>query len=63
MKLFKYIETSNPTIAAVDVGTSKVCTLIGKIRSNGIEILGIGLSASSGIKKEKLLMLKRPPIR
>lgn len=51
MKLFQYIEGSNPTIAAVDVGTSKICTVIGKMYSNGIEILGIGLSASSGIKK------------
>jgi len=51
LKLFQYIEGSNPTIAAVDVGTSKICTVIGKMYSNGIEILGIGLSASSGIKK------------
>ena len=59
MKLFHYIETSNPTIAAVDVGTSKICTLIGKIRSNGIEILGIGLSASSGIKKGKVIDIEK----
>jgi len=59
LKLFKYIETSNPTIAAVDVGTSKVCTLIGKIRSNGIEILGIGLSAASGIKKGKVVDVEK----
>ncbi|MBP8932935.1 MAG: cell division protein FtsA [Candidatus Atribacteria bacterium] len=59
MKLFKYIEKSNPTIAVVDVGTSKVCTLNGKVRSNGIEILGIGLSASSGIKKGKVVDVEK----
>ncbi|MEI6157354.1 MAG: cell division protein FtsA, partial [Atribacterota bacterium] len=59
MKFWQYIEGSNPAIAAVDVGTSKICTLIAKVHASGIEILGIGLSASAGIKKGKVVDIEK----
>ena len=38
--------------AAIDVGTSKVCTLVGRLNAFGeLEILGIGLVPSRGMKK------------
>ncbi len=39
-------------IVGVDIGTSKVCTVIGQTtRSNQIDILGYGMSPCSGVKK------------
>lgn len=39
-------------IVAVDVGTSKVCTIIGRIdKSDNLEILGEGIEVCSGVKK------------
>lgn len=42
-------------LGAIDVGTSKVCTLIGRKKGPTIEILGLGLSSSRGIKKGKIV--------
>lgn len=43
---------SNQTIAAIDVGTTKVCTLIAHLQEdNQIEIIGVGKSESKGLKK------------
>lgn len=42
-------------MGAVDVGTSKICTLIGRKHGSTIEILGIGLSSSSGIRKGRII--------
>ena len=39
-------------IVAIDVGTSKVCTLIGQVnKANQIEVLGKGLEPCYGVKK------------
>lgn len=42
-------------MGAVDIGTSKVCTLIGKKHGATLEILGVGLSTSSGIRKGRII--------
>ena len=40
------------TIVAIDIGTSKICTVIAKVNNaNQIEILGKGMCPSQGIKK------------
>lgn len=39
----------------MDVGTSKICTLIGKKHGAAIEILGVGLRSSSGIRKGRIV--------
>lgn len=42
----------NNIYTAIDVGTSKVCTVIGRLELSGeLEILGIGLVPSRGMKK------------
>jgi len=39
-------------IAAIDIGTTKICVLIGRVLSNGaVEVVGVGKSASHGLKK------------
>jgi cell division protein FtsA len=42
----------NTKIAAIDIGTSKVCTLIGAVDgSSGLRILGVGIALSQGMEK------------
>jgi len=38
-------------LVGIDFGTTKICVVIGKGTSEGIEIVGIGKQASSGIRK------------
>ncbi|MGC9319868.1 MAG: cell division protein FtsA [Armatimonadota bacterium] len=39
-------------VAGIDVGTTKVCTVIGRPRSDGrLEVLGVGLNPSAGLKR------------
>lgn len=39
-------------IVGVDIGTSKVCTLIGQVnKDNQIEVLGVGMDSCGGVKK------------
>jgi cell division protein FtsA len=35
----------------IDFGTTKICVVIGKMTSEGVEIIGIGKQASLGIRK------------
>lgn len=40
------------TLAAIDVGSSKVCTLVAEAtQDNGLRILGVGVTPSRGVKK------------
>jgi len=41
----------NTPILAIDIGSTKICAIIGKIKNGHIEIAGHGLSKSQGIKK------------
>jgi len=40
------------TIASIDVGTTKVCTLIGEVDEEGaLSIVGVGVAPSKGLRK------------
>ncbi|CAG0935086.1 Cell division protein FtsA [Thermoflexales bacterium] len=39
------------TIVGIDVGTTKVCTLVGEAVDNELKIVGVGVAPSRGIKK------------
>jgi cell division protein FtsA len=39
------------TIVGIDVGTTKVCTLVGEAVDNDLKIVGVGVAPSRGIKK------------
>lgn len=41
---------NNEIIIGLDLGTTKVCALVGKVSKEGLEIIGIGSAPSSGIK-------------
>ncbi len=38
-------------VVGIDVGTTKVCTLVGRVEEETIRILGVGIEPSAGIKK------------
>src|SRR5471030_1719673 len=44
--------TDRNLIVGLDIGTSKVCAIVGEIRSDGaLEIIGVGSHPSRGLKK------------
>lgn len=47
-----------PIIVGVDVGTSKICTLVARLEDNNkLRILGVGIEPSRGIKKGSIVDL------
>jgi len=38
-------------VVGIDVGTTKVCTLVGRVEDDRIRIMGVGIEPSDGIKK------------
>jgi cell division protein FtsA len=38
-------------IAAIDVGTTKVCTIVADVRDGGMRVLGVGITPSKGLHK------------
>ncbi len=38
-------------VVGLDVGTTKVCALVGEMTADGIDVIGIGTSASTGLRK------------
>ena len=45
-------KSARPTIASIDVGTTKVCTLVGETSASGeLRIVGVGTSPSRGLRK------------
>jgi cell division protein FtsA len=43
---------NSPIIAAIDIGTTKICAIVGRKNENGkLEILGMGKSESLGVKR------------
>lgn len=42
-------------VVGLDIGTTKICSIIGEKTSDGIEIVGIGTSPSKGLKKGMII--------
>ncbi len=59
MKIWNFKDKSNQIIGAIDVGTTKICALIGRKKREGVEILGIGLSSAKGINKGNIIDIKK----
>lgn len=38
-------------LVGLDIGTTKTCAMVGEVTASGIEIIGVGVSASEGIRK------------
>jgi len=50
--------TPQEIIAGLDIGTTKVCVVIGKRCTDGIEIIGVGQSPSHGVKRGMVVNLE-----
>ena len=46
---------SNNTCVGIDIGTTKTCCVVGEVNLDKIEILGIGVSNSKGVKKGSVI--------
>ena len=48
-------------LVAIDIGTTKVCVLIGEVggRSGGIDVIGIGQATSDGLRKGVVIDIDR----
>ena len=40
-------------VVGLDIGTTKICAIVGAITDEGLDIVGIGTSPSSGLRKEE----------
>ena len=38
-------------VVGLDIGTHKICTVVGEVRPDDIQILGVGIEPSKGMKK------------
>ncbi len=38
-------------IVGLDIGTTKICAIVGEVNENGVEIIGIGTQPSRGMRK------------
>ncbi|MSP37855.1 MAG: cell division protein FtsA [Deltaproteobacteria bacterium] len=41
----------NSIVVGLDIGTSKVCAIVGEMTDHGVEIIGLGTHASQGLRK------------
>ena len=49
----------NRIVAAIDIGTTKIVSLIGQLNEQGrLEVLGISRSASKGVKRGVVLNIE-----
>jgi cell division protein FtsA len=42
---------NNSVVVGLDIGTSKVCAIVGEMTEQGIEVIGVGTHASQGLRK------------
>lgn len=52
----------SPVVAALDIGTSKVCCIIAKVKDKKVSILGYGYNASKGIKNGVIVDINQATI-
>ncbi len=52
----------SPVVAALDIGTSKVCCVIAKVKDRRISILGYGYNAAKGIKNGVVIDINQATI-
>src|SRR4030043_1223890 len=38
-------------IVGLDIGTTKTCAIVGEVKENGVDIIGIGSHPSEGLRK------------
>lgn len=51
--------STKSVVVALDIGTTKVCTLIAQKSSKGLDILGVGSHPSNGLKKGSVVNIEK----
>ncbi|MEW6266478.1 MAG: cell division protein FtsA [Thermodesulfobacteriota bacterium] len=46
-------------IVGLDIGTTKICSVVGEITSRGVDIVGIGMHPSAGLRKGVVVNIER----
>lgn len=46
------------TVVGLDIGTTKICTLVGELRPEGVKIVGTGIHPSEGLRKGVVIDLE-----
>jgi cell division protein FtsA len=52
------MRSSNGFIVAVDIGTSKVCAVVGRRTGDGVDVVGFGTHESRGLRKGQVVELE-----
>ncbi len=47
------------TIVGLDIGTTKICAVVGEVHSGGIEIIGMGSHPSEGLRKGVVINIEK----
>jgi len=50
---------SGDLIVGLDIGTTKICAVVGEVRPDGIEIVGIGSHPSEGLRKGVVINIEK----
>ena len=50
---------ANPLICGLDIGTTKICCVVGEATSGGVDIVGIGMHPSVGLRKGVVVNIDR----
>src|SRR5574341_2659379 len=45
------IAKKNNLVVGVDIGTSKICAVVGEMTEQGVEVVGVGTHPSQGLRK------------
>lgn len=53
------MKTKEKLIAGLDIGTTKICAIIGQIVNGGIDIIGIGIHPSRGLRKGVVINIEK----
>ena len=57
--VFEVVLMDDQVIVGIDIGTTKICTLVGRTVSQGkFQILGVGIEPSQGLRKGVVVDLK-----
>ena len=50
---------SSEIIVGLDIGTTKICAVVGELRPDAIEIIGIGSHPSDGLRKGVVINIEK----
>lgn len=50
---------SGEIIVGLDIGTTKICAVVGEIVHGGVEIIGIGTHPSEGLRKGVVINIEK----